>query len=210
MGNVCYRASDMPEEKTVNLKEYQHLIETVCKVEASKMSSSLHLLDYLEMVNIATQTLYVLFKQKSKDSYNNSYLSTAIKWSIRNEIRRRYKWYSMKQKREVMNPDDIRETMYKTILSVEEMAEAENPTIIRSHDRNPEEAMEFYQLKNKISTLLKTLPSREKEFIELKFFKDKKLREMSEEFQISPSRISRIIQSGLNRIKKELARQEML
>ena len=200
----------MPEEKTVNLKEYQHLIETVCKVEASKMSSSLHLLDYLEMVNIATQTLYVLFKQKSKDSYNNSYLSTAIKWSIRNEIRRRYKWYSMKQKREVMNPDDIRETMYKTILSVEEMAEAENPTIIRSHDRNPEEAMEFYQLKNKISTLLKTLPSREKEFIELKFFKDKKLREMSEEFQISPSRISRIIQSGLNRIKKELARQEML
>ena len=51
---------------------------------------------------------------------------------------------------------------------------------------------------------------REKEFIELKFFKDKKLREMSEEFQISPSRVSRIIQSGLNRIKKELAKQEMI
>ena len=200
----------MPVEKAVNLKEYQSLIESVCKVEAAKMSSRVHLLDYLEMVNIATQTLYVLFKQKSKDSYNNSYLSTAIKWSIRNEVRRRYKWYSMKQRKEALSAEDVRETMYKTILSVEEMAEAENPTIIRSNDRNPEESLEFYQLKNKVTSLLATLPPREKEFIEQKFFKDKKLREMSDEYQISPSRISRIIQSGLNRIKKELAKQEMI
>lgn len=200
----------MPTDRLVNLKEYQNLIETVCKVEAQKMSSTAHLLDYLEMVNIGTQTLYILFKQKKTESYNNSYLSTAIKWSIRNEVRRRYKWYSMKQKREILNQDDLREAMYKTILSVDEMADAENPTIIRSNDRNPEESLEFYQLKNKVTDLLKTLPPREKDFIEQKFFKDKKLREMSEEYQISPSRISRIIQSGLNRIKKELEKQEML
>ena len=83
----------MPTDRLVNLKDYQNLIETVCKVEAQKMASTLHLLDYLEMVNIGTQTLYILFKQKSPESYNNSYLSTAIKWSIRNEVRRRYKWY---------------------------------------------------------------------------------------------------------------------
>lgn len=200
----------MPTERLVNLKEYQNLIETVCKVEAQKMSSTLHLLDYLEMVNIGTQTLYVLFKQKEPETYNNSYLSTAIKWSIRNEVRRRYKWYSMKQKREAFSQDDLREAMYKTILSVDEMADAENPTIIRSNDRNPEETMEFSQLKHKVGDLLKTLPPREKEFIEQRFFKDKKLRELSEEYQISPSRISRIIQSGLNRIKKELVKQEML
>ncbi len=200
----------MPTNQQINLKDYQGLIETVCKVEAQKMASTLHLLDFMEMMNIATQTLYILFKQKSPESYNNSYLSTAIKWAIRNEVRRRYKWYSMKQKREIMSPDDVREAMYKTILSVEEMAEAENPTIIRSHDKSPEESLEFYQLKHKIEALLDTLPEREKEFIEQKFFKDKKLREMSEEYQISPSRVSRIIQSGLNRIKKELAKQEML
>lgn len=200
----------MPTDRLVNLKDYQNLIETVCKVEAQKMSSTLHLLDYLEMVNIGTQTLYILFKQKSPESYNNSYLSTAIKWSIRNEVRRRYKWYSMKQKREVLSQDDLREAMYKTILSVDEMADAENPTIIRSTDRSPEESMEFSQLKNKVADLMKTLPPREKEFIEQRFFKDKKLRELSEEYQISPSRISRIIQSGLNRIKKELEKQEML
>lgn len=200
----------MPTDRLVNLKDYQNLIETVCKVEAQKMASTLHLLDYLEMVNIGTQTLYILFKQKSPESYNNSYLSTAIKWSIRNEVRRRYKWYSMKQKREVMSQDDLREAMYKTILSVDEMADAENPTIIRSTDRSPEESMEFSQLKSKVADLMKTLPPREKEFIEQRFFKDKKLRELSEEYQISPSRISRIIQSGLNRIKKELEKQEMI
>lgn len=205
------KVSGMPPVQNVNLKDYQNLIETVCKVEASKMASTSHLLDYLEMVNIGTQTLYILFKHKSPDSYNQSYLSTAIKWSIRNEVRRRYKWYSMKQKRDIMeDTDGIREAMYKTILSVDEMADAENPTIIRSTDRSPEEMLMFTQLKSKVEALMETLPEREKEFIEQKFFKDKKLREMSEEYQISPSRISRIIQSGLNRIKKELAKQEMI
>ena len=201
----------MPPVQSINLKSYQNLIETVCKVEASKMASTSHLLDYLEMVNIGTQTLYILFKHKSPDSYNQSYLSTAIKWSIRNEVRRRYKWYSMKQKRDIMEDSDgVREAMYKTILSVDEMADAENPTIIRSTDRSPEEMLMFNQLKSKVEALMETLPEREREFIEQKFFKDKKLREMSEEYQISPSRISRIIQSGLNRIKKELAKQEMI
>ncbi len=205
------KVSGMPPVQNVNLKDYQNLIETVCKVEASKMASTSHLLDYLEMVNIGTQTLYILFKHKSPDSYNQSYLSTAIKWSIRNEVRRRYKWYSMKQKRDIMeDTDGVREAMYKTILSVDEMADAENPTIIRSTDRSPEEMLMFTQLKSKVEALMETLPEREKEFIEQKFFKDKKLREMSEEYQISPSRISRIIQSGLNRIKKELAKQEMI
>ena len=161
------KVSGMPPVQNVNLKDYQNLIETVCKVEASKMASTSHLLDYLEMVNIGTQTLYILFKHKSPDSYNQSYLSTAIKWSIRNEVRRRYKWYSMKQKRDIMEDSDgVREAMYKTILSVDEMADAENPTIIRSTDRSPEEMLMFTQLKSKVEALMETLPEREKEFIE--------------------------------------------
>lgn len=199
-----------PVQQKINLKEYQSLIETICKVESQKLSSTSHLLDFMEMINIGTQTLYLLFKQKPPEAYNQAYLATAIKWSIRNEVRRRYKWYSIKQKRDIMDMDDIREAMYKTVLSVDEMADTENPTIIRSNDKNPEETMEFSQLKTKITKLMKTLPERERELIDQKFFKDKKLRELSEEYQISPSRISRIIQSGLNRIKKELAKQELL
>jgi DNA-directed RNA polymerase specialized sigma subunit len=40
--------------------------------------------------------------------------------------------------------------------------------------------------------------------------KDMKLREIADEFNISQSRISRIIQSGLDRIKKELIKQGII
>ena len=37
--------------------------------------------------------------------------------------------------------------MYKTILSIEEMAEADNPTLIKDSDRTPEEKAEIVELK---------------------------------------------------------------
>jgi RNA polymerase sigma factor (sigma-70 family) len=57
---------------------------------------------------------------------------------------------------------------------------------------------------------VKKLPPRERELIECKFFKEKKLREIADEFDISQSRISRIIQSGLDKIKKDLAKQGII
>ena len=57
---------------------------------------------------------------------------------------------------------------------------------------------------------LKKLPQREHDLIEAKFFHDKKLRELSDDFNISPSRISRIIQSGLNKIRKELEKNNLV
>ena len=43
-----------------------------------------------------------------------------------------------------------------------------------------------------------------------KYFYDKKLKDIADEFKISQSRISRIIQNGLDKIKKELLKQEKL
>jgi RNA polymerase sigma factor (sigma-70 family) len=170
------------------------------------------LIDYLELVNIGNHTLYILFKNNKPEQYNKSYLSTAIKWAIRNEVRRRYKWYSLRQKRQASEEDgeDIREAVYKTILSIDEMADADNPTQIRDESKSPEECLEFLELKSEIVQAIKKLPQRERDLIESKFFKDKKLRELSDEFSISSSRISRIIQTGLNRIKKDLSKQNML
>lgn len=201
----------MLTKKEVNLNEYKELIETIAKVEFKKMSTSCHLFEYLELVNIGNHTIYLLFKNYPNHEFNNSYLSTAIKWAIRNEVRRRYRWYSLKNK--PANPEtqeDIREAVYKSILSIDEMAEGENPKQIQSKDRNPEETLEFRQIKHRIENALERLPQREREFIEQKFFHDKKLREMAIEYDISPSRISRIIQQGLNRIKKELNMQGMM
>lgn len=198
-----------------NIKDYQELIDTLAKVEYKKLSSK-HLIDYSELVNIGTQVIYKLCSTSEPGQYNKSYLSTAIKWAIRNEARRRYKWYVLKNKQENTvlvdeeSQSNIREAVYKTILSVDEMAEAENPTQIRDTKRNPEETLLFSELSDHIKDAIKNLPPRERELIECKFFNDKKLKEISEEFNLSPSRISRIIQSGLNRIRKELIKQNLV
>lgn len=205
------------EKKIVNkfnIKDYQELIDTLAKVEYKKLSSK-HLIDFSELVNIGTQVVHKLCANTKPDKYNKSYISTAIKWAIRNEVRRRFKWYVLKnQKQETVydeeNQNNLREAVYKTILSVDEMAEGDNPTQIRDFKLNPEEKIIFSELSDSIKAAIKNLPPRERELIECKFFNDKKLREISEEFNLSPSRISRIIQSGLNRIRKELVKQNLV
>ena len=123
------------------LREYKELIEIIAKVEYQKFSSS-HLIELPELVNIGTHALYILFKNNSNQEYNNTYLSTAIKWAIRNEVRRRYKWYTLKNKSQefedeedadnaLSNAVEIRAEVYKNILSIDELQDAEVPTQIK-------------------------------------------------------------------------------
>lgn len=204
----------MAEQNTkqkINLRDYKDLVETIAKVEYQKFSSS-HLIDLPELINIGNHTLYILFKNNPKNTFNNTYLSTAIKWAVRNEVRRRYKWYSLKNKKQQLEEENenVREEVYKTILSIDEMQDAEVPTQIRALDRTPEESIELTELKAEIIESMKKLPPRERELIEQKFFKEKKLREIAEEFNISQSRISRIIQAGLDKIKRDLKKQGII
>ena len=206
----------MSAEENIKLKEYKDLIEIIAKVEYQKFSRS-HLIELPELVNIGTHALYILFKNHDPESYNSTYLSTAIKWAIRNEVRRRYKWYTLKNKQTVSDDEDyetneaeLRAEVYKNILSIDELQDAEVPTQIKANDKTPEESIEFIELKEGILESMKKLPPRERELIEYKFFKEKKLREIAEEFNISQSRISRIIQTGLDRIKKDLAKQGII
>ena len=196
-------------EERKNLSQYKELIETISKSEYKKFSN-LGLIELSEVVNLANYTVYYLVNNGfNKDLYNEAYLTKAIKWAIRNEMRRRYKWYTMKNS-EQPDAEDIKEAVYKTILSIEEMADAENPTVIKDTSRTPEEKAEIFELKNRICELMKTLPQREQDLIEAKYFYDKKLKDISDEYGISQSRISRIIQNGLDKIKKELLKQEEL
>lgn len=192
-----------------NLSQHKDLIETVSKVEFKKFSN-LGLIDYSEVVSLATYTVYYLVNNtKNKELYNEAYLTKAIKWAIRNEMRRRYKWHVMKNQ-DNTDPENIKDAIYKSILSIEEMAEAENPTLIKDTSRTPEEKAEVSELKKRIQEAMKRLPQREQDLIEAKYMYDKKLKDISVEFNISQSRISRIIQNALEKIKKELLKQEEL
>ena len=123
-----------------NLSQYKDLIETVSKVEYKKFSN-LGLIDLSEVINLSNYTVYYLVNN-GKQVYNEAYLTKAMKWAIRNEMRRRYKWHATKNQ-PVDEQEMVKDAVYKTILSIEEMAEAENPTIIKDTSRSPEEKAEI-------------------------------------------------------------------
>ena len=200
-------AINKEREGRINLSRYTDLIETISRVEYNKFSH-LGLIDLPEVINLANYTVYYLINN-SKTEFNDSYITKAIKWAIRNEMRRRYKWHVMRHD-ELEEQEQIKDAVYKTILSIEEMAEAENPTLVRDTSRTPDEKAEIVELKNRICESMKKLSQREQDLIEAKYFYDKKLKDISAEFNISQSRISRIIQNGLNKIKKDLLEQEKL
>ena len=200
-------AINKERKQRANLSQYKDLIETIVKVEYKKISN-MGLIEYSEVLALANYTVYYLTTNavNNKNLYNSAYLTKAIKWAIRNEIRRRYKWSSMKNVES--EKEQIKDAVYKTILSIEEMAEADNPTIIKDNKRTPEEKAEIIELKHRICELMQNLSQREQDLIEAKYFYDKKLKDISIEFGISQSRISRIIQNALDKIKKELLKQE--
>ena len=204
------KAISKEREGRANLSLYKDLIETVSKVEYKKFSS-LGLIELSELIALANYTVYYLTINAPKNSevFNTSYLTKAIKWAIRNEMRRRYKWYVMKNDT-VEEKEQIKDAVYKTILSIEEMEDAENPTQIKDSHRNPEEKAEIFELKKRINECMKNLSQREQDLIEAKYLYDKKLKDIAVEFNISQSRISRIIQNALDKIKKELLKQERI
>ena len=203
-------AINKEREGRANLSQYKELIETVSKVEFKKFSS-LGLIEFSEVVALANYTVYYLTvnNPKNSDIYNSSYLTKAIKWAIRNEMRRRYKWYVMKNDN-ISEKEEIKDAVYKTILSIDEMEDAENPTQIKDYHRTPDEKAEVIELKRRICEIMKTLSQREQDLIEAKYFYDKKLKDIAVEFNISQSRISRIIQNALDKVKKELLKQEKI
>jgi RNA polymerase sigma factor (sigma-70 family) len=216
------------EKRQRTVKDYVELIETVARVEYSRLPN--HLIDYSELVNIGAIAIHVLLTQNPDTEFNITYLSTAIKWAIRNELRYRYKWYALKQtvtseaeeegataSASLGSDDDIgddlqdkqvvRESVYEAILSVDGMMEAENPHEIKDDAFTPEEATEVKELAKVVREAIAKLPEREKQIIEARFYKNLKMREIGDLYQISPSRISRIVQSGLDKIKIELTRR---
>ncbi len=199
-------------KKTVN--DYVELIETVARVEYSRLPN--HLIDHSELVNIGAIAVHVLLTSNPDTEYNITYLSTAMKWAIRNELRHRYKWYSLKTTQtETVETNDgdgvtreqVREAVYETILSVDGLMEGENPKEIRDDNYTPEEKSELREMAQIVRDAIKRLPERERQIVEARFYHNKRMREIGAMFEISPSRISRIVQAALDKIKRDLERR---
>ena len=186
--------------KKIDLSQYKELIETICKIEYKKFSS-LGLLEFSEVINVGNYTIYYLLKNsKSSDSFNKAYLSNAIKWAIRNEIRRRYKWYLLKNQEQTG-------AHYTPLLSIDDI-EGDSTSLLRDDTASPELNAQYSEIRKCIERAIAELPEKEREIVKAKFFYNKKLKDISVEFNLSQSRISRIIQYSLDKMKKDLLKQE--
>jgi RNA polymerase sigma factor (sigma-70 family) len=219
----------------VNINKYLPLVERVAKVEYRRIPS--HMVDYEELVSIGAIAIQALLKNKTPeevDKLNTSYLATATRWAIRNELRTRYKWYTLRhsqQQEEQVNtkdaaaaptsteggeegteilhtPEVVREAIYETILSIEgisEGADGDAPyDFIKDTSASPEERLEIIELGRAIKKAIENLPPKERQIVEFRFYKNLQVKDIAAIVGLSSSRITRIVQSSLNLVREYL------
>ena len=83
------------------INQYVGIVQKIARVEHRRIPN--HMIEYEELVSIGIIAIQTLIKDKTDEQlarYNDAYIGTAVKWAIRNELRHRYKWYTLKHKQE--------------------------------------------------------------------------------------------------------------
>lgn len=139
------------DNKTL-INQYVGIVQKIARLEQRRIPN--HMIEYEELVSIGIIAIQTLIKDKTDEQlerYNDAYIGTAVKWAIRNELRHRYKWYTLKHKSDEegsegevdyasseeatdsssnddmgfeISPAKVREAVYETILSIDGLAAA--------------------------------------------------------------------------------------
>lgn len=204
------------------LQEYIDLVQRVAKVEHRRIPS--HMVDYEELVSIGILAVQVLIKNKTPEQlerYNAAYVATAVRWAIRNELRIRYKWYSLKHKSEDeideeevvegmdMQRAKVREAVYETILSIDGLAAAASDNdspfdFLKDNHAQPDESAEITEMGRMIRAAIAQLPAKERTVVEYRFYRNMQVKDIARQIGLSPSRVTRIVQSSLTAVKEYL------
>ncbi|MBQ9245428.1 sigma-70 family RNA polymerase sigma factor [bacterium] len=211
------------------IQDYIEIIEKVAKVEHKRIPQ--HMVDYDELVSIGIIAIQTMIKGKTDEQlakYNNAYIGTAVRWAIRNELRNRYKWYSLKHTNvdseeeqsnseegdnATITPGKVREAIYETILSIDSLAAAASDNdspfdFIKDPSALPDEKAEISELGRVIREAIAKLPQKERTIIEYRFYRNMQVKEIAEQIGLSSSRITRIIQASLNTIREYLNKRD--
>ena len=215
----------MQMQSDSRLKEYIDIVQKVAKVEHRRIPT--HMVEYEELVSIGIIAVQSMIKGKTDEElerYNDAYIGTAVRWAIRNELRNRYKWYSLKHKKEEgeeavsgetdddgieVTPSKVREAVYETILSIDGLAAAasENASpfdFIKDPSAMPDEKAEIVEMSKLIKQAIAQLPQKERTVVEYRFYRNMQSKDIAIMVGLSPSRITRIIQFSLNKIREYL------
>lgn len=200
------------------LKQYVSIVQKVAKIEQRRVPN--HMIEYEELVSIGIIAVQAMIKNKTEEQlakYNDAYMGTAVKWAIRNELRHRYKWYSLKHKTENSegeegnsdNPNKVKETVYEAILSIDSLAAAASDNdspfdFIKDPHAMPDENAEIVEMSRLIKEAIANLPQKERTVVEYRFYRNMQAKDIATMIGLSPSRITRIIQGALVQIREYL------
>lgn len=210
------------KQQKVNVTKYLPLVERVAKVEYRRIPQ--HMVDYEELVSIGAIAIQSLLKNKTPeqiDKLNTSYIATATRWAIRNELRTRYKWYTLKHKQEsedglppapadasAPTSDSVREAVYESILSIEgiqESSDGDSPyEFLKDGSSTPEEQLEIVELGRAIKKAIESLPTKERTIMEYRFYRNMQVKDIATIVGLSSSRITRIVQASLDLVREHL------
>ncbi|MBQ7450234.1 sigma-70 family RNA polymerase sigma factor [bacterium] len=212
------------------IKEYIAIVEKVAKVEHRRIPS--HMVDYEELVSIGIIAIQAMVTNKTDEQlakYNDAYMATAVRWAIRNELRNRYKWYSLKHNKTDeeaeselgdssetldVSPNKVREAIYETILSIDSIAAASSDNdspfdFIKDKGALPDERAELSELSRVIKEAIATLPQKERTIVEYRFYRNMQVKDIARQVGLSSSRITRIVQASLNHVREYLQSRGM-
>jgi RNA polymerase sigma factor for flagellar operon FliA len=77
-------------------------------------------------------------------------------------------------------------------------------TVHQSHFKQPEEVVEEEELKKVLTEALELLTERERRVIELYYYEDMNLKEISQILEVSESRVSQLHTKGLLKMRKKM------
>jgi len=219
------------DEKTL-ITQYLGIVQKIARVEHRRIPN--HMIEYEELVSIGIIAVQMLIKGKSSEqleNYNEAYIGTAVRWAIRNELRHRYKWYTLKHKTDesaeyeadaveddiedsddmgfAISPAKVREAVYETILSIDGLAAAASDNaspfdFIKDPSAMPDEKAEIIEMSKLIKQAIAQLPQKERTVVEYRFYRNMQAKDIAVTVGLSPSRITRIIQFSLNQIREYL------
>lgn len=203
-------------DNKTRLKQYVSIVQKVAKIEQRRVPN--HMIEYEELVSIGIIAVQAMIKNKTEEQlakYNDSYMGTAVKWAIRNELRHRYKWYSLKQKtdneegEDADNPNHVKEAVYQSILSIDSLAAAASDNdspfdFIKDPHAMPDENAEIVEMSRLIKEAIANLPQKERTVVEYRFYRNMQAKDIATMIGLSPSRITRIIQGALVQIREYL------
>jgi len=216
----------MAQEDKKVLQEYIDIVQKVARVEHRRIPA--HMLEYEELLSIGIIAIQVMVKNKTPEQlarYNAAYIATAVRWAIRNELRIRYKWYSIKHKavddyeeEEAVDGMDmkqakVREAIYETVLSIDGLAadasDNDSPfDFIKDNHATPDESAEISEMGKMIRAAISKLPPKERTVVEYRFYRNMQVKDIATQIGLSPSRVTRIVQSSLNAVRDYLNAHE--